>query len=76
MAWCSAGPRHKRIHASQPRPAPPPLPAVPCRDHDTLALQHTAAAGWGLFDAWAITRPLLRLPKAMRPLWDGRHFQG
>ena len=45
-----------------------------CRDTDALAVQHAAAAGWGLLDAFAITRPLLDMPEP--PLWDGRHFLG
>ena len=47
-----------------------------CRDHDKLALQHTMAAGWGVLDAWAITSPLVQLPRVVRPLWDPRHFTG
>jgi hypothetical protein len=46
---------------------------APSRDHDALALKHTAAEGWGVLDAYAITRPLVAMQN--RPLWDPRHFQ-
>lgn len=36
----------------------------------------TGAQGWGVWDAYALTLPLVNMPKAQRPLWDGRHFLG
>lgn len=57
---------------------PDDWPLLPpcCRDTDAAAVAATAAAGWGVWDAYALTLPLVNLPKAQRPLWDGRHFLG
>lgn len=65
-------PRSLGLHVEQPRAAPLHLP--PPRDHDAAALAATGRAGWGVFDTYALTRPLLDLPRP--PLWDLVHFEG
>lgn len=64
------------MHARQPRatPAGARLRPPPPRDHDAAALAAAGRAGWGVYDAYALTRPLINLPRP--PLWDSVHFEG
>jgi hypothetical protein len=43
------------------------------RDHDATALEAARLFGWGVYDAYAITRPLVNLPRP--PMWDTVHFE-
>ena len=58
-------------HAAAACPAPA---AAACRDHDAQALKAVLPAGWGVLDAYMLTRQLAAMREP--PYWDNIHFTG
>ena len=62
-------------HCRRPMPCLCTLPLLSeCSDHDAQALQAVLPAGWGVVDAFTLTRPLAAMRQP--PYWDNIHFTG
>ena len=52
----------------------PAAAVAACRDHDAQALKAVLPAGWGVLDAYMLTRQLAAMREP--PYWDNIHFTG